>query len=387
MVIETIERAHSDLPIPPGELLAEELDARGMTQKELADRTGRPEQTISEIINGKKAITHDTALELDKVLGIPAHLWVNLESSYQLTLARNRERSELEKYEDWLVDFPIKDLQKLGHLPTTTSKPEILQGLLSFFGVASFPALRQWQESLLGQYRITEGTRVRDGALWAWLRVGDLEAENIETEPYNETTFQDVLVEIKERAREPSGKLISEMQILCAGAGVAFVLVKELKGTGANGVARWLSPDKALIQMSTMRKYFDIFLFSFLHEAKHILEREQRRVLVHEGSDDDAAEADTNEFRVFVDGVNDDDAAEADANEFAREFLIPLEQWNRFVATEPRSYQAVTSFAAAVGVQPGIVVGRMHKEGVVPYSHLNKVRMKFVSKSTGDDTE
>ena len=386
MVIETIERAHSDLPIPPGELLAEELDARGMTQKELADRTGRPEQTISEIINGKKAITHDTALELDKVLGIPAHLWVNLESSYQLTLARNRERSELEKYEDWLTEFPIKDLQELGHLPTTTKKPELLQGLLSFFGVASFPALRHWQESLLDQYRITEGTRVRDGALWAWLRVGYLEAEKIETEPYNETRFRDVLVEIKEHARQPSGELISEMKSLCASAGVAFVLIKEFKGTGANGVARWLSPNKGLIQMSTMRKYFDIFLFSFLHEAKHVLELQKRMVFVDDVDDDDAAEADASEFRVFVDGVNDDDAVEADANEFAREFLIPLEQWERFVATEPGSYQAVKSFAAAVGVEPGIVVGRLQKEKVVPYSHLNRARLKFVW-TKKEDTE
>ncbi len=367
MVIEMRERAHSDLPIPPGELLAEELDARGMTQKELADRTGRPEQTISEIINGKKAITHDTALELDKVLGIPAHLWVNLESSYQLTQARNRELSELEQYEDWLKDFPVKDLQELGHLPTTTSKPETLQALLSFFGVASFPALRQWQESLLGQYRITEGTQVRQGALWAWLRVGDLEAAEIETERYNERRFRHVLVEIKNSARKPSVELLSEMESLCASAGVAFVLVKQFKGAGANGVARWLSPNKALIQMSTMRRYFDIFLFSFFHEAKHILDREKRKV--------------------FVNGVNVDDASETDANEFAGDFLVPLEQWDQFLATEPRSYQAVTSFAAAVGVEPGIVVGRLQTEQVVLYSHLNKVRTKFVWRKKEDDTE
>lgn len=367
MVTEALDRTHSDLPIPPGELLAEELDARGMTQKELADRTGRPEQTISEIINGKKAITHDTALELDKVLGIPAQLWANLESSYQLTQARNRQLSEIERYTDWLSDFPIKDLQKMGYLPNTRRKSATLQALLSFFGVASFPALRQWQEALLGQYRITEGTQVRPGALWAWLRVGDLEAQGIETEPYDERRFRHVLVEIKKRARKPSIELLSEMEGLCASAGVAFVLVKQFNGTGANGVARWLSPNKALIQMSTMRRYFDIFLFSFLHEAKHILDREKRTV--------------------FVNGVNVDDIAERDANEFAKDFLVPLEQWEHFVATEPRSYQAVTSFAAAVGVEPGIVVGRLQKERVVPHSHLNKVRMKFVWTRKEDGTE
>src|SRR3989304_792391 len=111
MVTESIDRVVSDLPIPPGELLAEELEARGMNQKELADRTGRPEQTISEIINGKKSITHDTALELERVLGISADFWVNLEASYQLTKARLRDRSELEKQEDWLDFFPVRDFQ------------------------------------------------------------------------------------------------------------------------------------------------------------------------------------------------------------------------------------------------------------------------------------
>ena len=85
-------RAYSDLPIPPGEILAEELEARGMTQKELAARLGRPAQAINEIIKAKKAITPETAIGLERVLGIDAQFWTNLESNYRLTLARRRER-------------------------------------------------------------------------------------------------------------------------------------------------------------------------------------------------------------------------------------------------------------------------------------------------------
>ena len=85
-------RVFSDLPIPPGETLAEELEVRGMTQKELAARLGRPAQVINEIIRGKKAITPDTAIGLAKVLGIEAQFWTNLEANYQMTLARERDR-------------------------------------------------------------------------------------------------------------------------------------------------------------------------------------------------------------------------------------------------------------------------------------------------------
>ena len=84
----TMTGLHSDLAIPPGELLAEELEVRGLTQGELADQMGRPRQTISAIVRGKKAITAETALQLEAALEIPAQLWIGLEGRYQLALAR-----------------------------------------------------------------------------------------------------------------------------------------------------------------------------------------------------------------------------------------------------------------------------------------------------------
>lgn len=88
-------RVWSDLPIPPGEILAEELAARGMTRKELAAQLGRPTQAVDEIIRAEKAITPDTARGLEKVLGIAVDFWLKLESTYHLTLARSRERESM----------------------------------------------------------------------------------------------------------------------------------------------------------------------------------------------------------------------------------------------------------------------------------------------------
>jgi HTH-type transcriptional regulator/antitoxin HigA len=78
----------SDLAIHPGELLGEELEARGMTQRALAGAMGRPVQAVNEIIRGKKAITAATALQLEQVLGTPAYIWVNLQGDYDLYRAR-----------------------------------------------------------------------------------------------------------------------------------------------------------------------------------------------------------------------------------------------------------------------------------------------------------
>ena len=80
--------AYPDVAIPPGEYLAEEIAARGLSQKELARRMGRPVNAINEIVNGKKAITAATALQLESVMPeIPARFWLHLETDYQLTKA------------------------------------------------------------------------------------------------------------------------------------------------------------------------------------------------------------------------------------------------------------------------------------------------------------
>ena len=85
-----IDDASPDTTICPGEILEEELVARGMTQKELARRMGRPVQSINEVIKGKRALTAETALDLERVLGIEAGLWVRLEGDYRLALARQK---------------------------------------------------------------------------------------------------------------------------------------------------------------------------------------------------------------------------------------------------------------------------------------------------------
>ncbi|MDP2919743.1 MAG: HigA family addiction module antitoxin [Dehalococcoidia bacterium] len=88
--------AYPDVAIPPGEYLAEESKARHITQKELARRMGRPLNAINEIINGKKAITAETALHLEKAMPeIPARFWLNLESDYQLTRALLKQRAKV----------------------------------------------------------------------------------------------------------------------------------------------------------------------------------------------------------------------------------------------------------------------------------------------------
>jgi addiction module HigA family antidote len=88
--------AYPDIAIAPGEYLAEEIKDRNISQKELAKRMGRPLNTVNEIINAKKAITVETALQLEEVMPeIPARFWLNLETDYQLTKMLIKKRTKV----------------------------------------------------------------------------------------------------------------------------------------------------------------------------------------------------------------------------------------------------------------------------------------------------
>ena len=99
MTTDDRSEVYSDLAIPPGETLADEIAARGMSQTELKARLGRPVQVVNEIVRGKKAITDDTALDLERVLDIPATFWLSLEQNYRMTRARLREHERLQAEE------------------------------------------------------------------------------------------------------------------------------------------------------------------------------------------------------------------------------------------------------------------------------------------------
>ena len=85
-----------DSVTPPGETLQEIFDAIGMTKAELADRMGKTSKFVIDINkHGVITITPTSAMELEKVLGIPASFWNNRERRYRESLARREERKRL----------------------------------------------------------------------------------------------------------------------------------------------------------------------------------------------------------------------------------------------------------------------------------------------------
>jgi len=82
-------------PIHPGEILADELEAIGMTAATLAIRIGVPKNRLYEIINERRGMTADTALRLGVFFNTGPSLWMNLQKSYELDVAAQRIRDNL----------------------------------------------------------------------------------------------------------------------------------------------------------------------------------------------------------------------------------------------------------------------------------------------------
>ena len=96
-----------DYAVPPGATLEETMESLGMTQKELAARTGLTPQSLNRIFKGDQPIPCETANRLELVTGIPATFWNSLEANYREQLARLAERESLSLALDWLKTMPV----------------------------------------------------------------------------------------------------------------------------------------------------------------------------------------------------------------------------------------------------------------------------------------
>lgn len=342
----------------PGEILQEALEERQMTQAQLAERMGRPKKTINEIIKGKAAITPETALQLEKVLGISASVWNGLESAYRESLARLDEQKRLSAFLPWLKNLPIRFMIEHHWINDCDDKIDLLREALSFFQIAS---LDQWPQVISEpqtRFRRSGLFEVDEIAVATWLQKGKIEASKINCKPYNEDRFWAALKQIRQVTleRDPSC-FLPRVRQLCSEAGVAFVLLKATPKSRVSGVARWLSKDQALIQLSARGLSDDQLWFTFFHEAGHIL--------LHGKNE------------VFLEGKEHVGKEEDEANQFAGDFLIPQEVYPR-ISSGPFTISTIRAFASSIGIAPSVVLGRLQKEKKIAYGGpLESLRVRY----------
>jgi HTH-type transcriptional regulator/antitoxin HigA len=328
-----------DYAVAPGQTLAETLESLGMSQAELALRTGLTEVSINRIIKGVQPITAETANKLELVTGVPAGMWNNLEAQYRGQLARIADHERFEKDRDWLKTIPIKELIKRKAVPNTKDEAVLVRQTLAFYGVSSVATYREVIQRHGVAARRSQKFTSDPAALAAWLRFGELEAAKIACQPYSKDAFQKAIAAIRDLTTEDPKVFVRRMIALCAEAGVAVALVPEMPKAPWYGASKWLTPDKAMILLNLRGKREDQFWFSFFHEAGHILHDSKKELFTNDGSSDDPCEK--------------------RANSYAENLLIPKAYCDRIEAL--RTAERVVALAKELGIAPGIVVGQFQR--------------------------
>lgn len=336
-----------DYAVPPGDTLRELLEERGMSQAELAIRTDMAEKTISQIISGDAPISLETARRLELVLGASASFWNNRELAFREALARRNASSHLAADVEWLKEIPWKELVARRYVEDSTDKSVRVRQALKFFRVSSVSAWREAHVKPTVHFRGGSVVKKHPVAVATWLRMGEIEADRVDCEPYDEKKFRLAIGEIRRVIDQPVKVWHQAMIEQCRSAGVAVVFVKEIPGASVSGATRWACKDEAILQLSLKFKKVDQVLFSFFHEAAHILKHGKKQVFVEDGESAENARE------------------ELEADEFARHILMPPRFDPELAALLPHCSKAdVVGLAKRIGVPPGVVVGRLHRMGM-----------------------
>lgn len=358
---ESLAEFSPDWISAPGETIADLLEERGWTQADFATRTGFTKKHVHLLLQGKAAISEDTAFRLERVLGSGARFWMSLETQYREQLFHREAIASLAQDVGWLKELPLKDMVTFGWVEKAANKTQQVYACLRYYGVASVAAWRVQYEQPVAAYRAAEKLTRKPAAVSAWLRQGEREAEKLRCGEYSQEKFESVLQEIRGLTLEyDTAKFVPTLVGKCAQAGVAVVFAPTPNGCPVSGATKWLGPNKALIMLSLRGKTDDKLWFTFFHEAGHLLKHGKRLIFLD---------------ILGEDGLNPEE--EEQANVFARDFLINANNYQNFCANRRFTEAEIRKFARQEGISLGIVVGRLQFDHNLSWARLNKLKVSY----------
>lgn len=337
---------------PPGNLIRDELEARGWTQTDLAEILGRPLRTINEILSGKRAITPETAQGLGEAFGVGAQFWLSMESSYRLHVYRGKSNaaSMVARKASLYERAPIKDMMKRGWLEPTECIDVLEKQVDDFFAE---PTLTAAARKSTPYNETTTSQR-------AWLYRAKHLAAAIHVSKYSKQKLLSGLGELKALMAEPDE--VRHVPRLLSDLGVRFLIVEHLPHTKIDGACVWIESSPVVV-LSMRYDRIDSFWYTLAHELGHVANNDQ--------------------FSIDIDLVAkkcelEKPPQEAKADVFAVEFLVSQAELDDFIARVDPLYskKKIEGFASRIGVHPGIIVGQLQNRDKISYSHSREMLVK-----------
>jgi len=344
-------RSRSFIATPPGATIKEQLNDKGMSQREFAARMDMSEKHISKLINGEVQLTPEVAVRLEVVLGVPAKFWNNLEAVYREKLIKVEAENAMDADEALAKQIPYSEMAKFGWIPETRDSKEKVINLRKYFEVVELSLLENKQITRIACRRLAV-TEKSDFALLAWAQEAKIKARSIKTSPINIRGLISIIPEIRSMTVLKPKEFCPRVKNMLAECGIALIFLPHLKGSFLQG-ASFMDGNKIVVGLTARGKDADKFWFSLFHELAHI-------VLGHIGQ---------------IDGTTDQDEKDADA--WSRDTLISKEAFDEFVEKARFSTISIRTFAKMLGIAPGIVVGRLQNEGYIKHSMMNELKEHY----------
>lgn len=230
-----IQESRTYIATPPGTEIKEQLDYRGMTQKELAARMDMSEKHISRLINGEVILTPETAVKLEIVFGVPASFWNRYEALYRETLIKVDEENSIDEDADIAKKFPYSEMASYGWVPETRKLQEKVINLRKFFGVVNLSLLDNEQIMCIACRRLAVSDR-SDLALMAWAQEARIQSENISVSSLNLKKLMTDLDVIRKMTTEEPKDFCPKLKKELADCGIALIFLPHLKGSFLQGI-------------------------------------------------------------------------------------------------------------------------------------------------------
>lgn len=340
----------SPIAIHPAETINEALEYAGLSQVDLASRMDLSEKTISQILNEAHPVTPESAAKFERVLGLSAILLLNLQAAFDADKFRLDEKKRFEGETNFLPQFScFNELVKLGFINKTSDKLKKVDELLNFFALNS---LGDVEKVFPFAFKISQMNKVNPTSLAAWLRIGEIKTQGRIVKDYNKDILLSNLPKIRALTTNNPETYSQALVEYFSEAGIVLVYTPHLKQTRVNGATRWITPNKALIQVSLYQKWADIFWFTVFHEIGHLIKDSKKEVFIDDFSSDNKHN-------------------ETEANKFAENLLIPSEKNSEFEIVKNKikntsDYQAMRkileTFSKSIDVDMGLVAGRIANE-------------------------
>lgn len=340
-----------DFIIHPGETLAEAIEDRSMTQRELAVRTGMTEKHISTVINGQKSISAAFARKLEYALGIEASFWMNLQANYDRELLEFEDVNNITE-EELGVLKNLKDVVEawtsFGWVDRDANPAAMVLDLRYIFGISNLLNIPKiaYSAAYRAQYK---NNSVDPYVLFAWQRMCELLTSNINVaDEIDIEKLRIKIPEIKHVMFMKANQIQRRLTAIFSECGIAFRIVPNFTGAPVQGFIKRTEDGKMILCMTLRQKFADIFWFTLFHEIAHILN------------------GDTN--HEFIDFDSVEGCMEDRADTLAGDILLNPKEYKLFLDSEgyKRSI-SIERFAESQNVREYIVLGRLMKEKIIPW--------------------